>query len=451
MRLKNISTHFLASTVLRLIVCFVLDSGVVPVYAIDLTRVDKLVKTKSIEIKRLKEKVRSAHISISEKRWGFGPTFEISVYHLQTDQAKPIDIGKTASDYQISLSQPLYRAGLWHDHSEAVLNARAVEVQLRELNESLTLKTLLAVLDICRIRSRLVITGDSRMLVSQAVNVQKQLLQSGYGSRFDLVEAEVELARYQKEYRELANQLDLKLFELGNISGGKWDMKDFPLIMDPELRPMQDLTSYNVSHWIESAYRENSQLQLIQINRELSWISKARVYNSLKPRVNLILSHHQAEEDAFTRNRVDESSVKLSMSMSFSPVSTYYQGQRYDIEENVLKIEAEKVKKDLTHSIHELLRSIALTAENVNAQRHWKTKQKMIVEMYRKGLKQKHFPFSRFLDNSRKYNESQHDLAQAFIDIWEDRIRLLHLSGQLKAEPLIQLARDFDRISVSTR
>jgi|GEM_PF-3813640 len=69
--------------------------------------------------------------------------------------------------------------------------------------------------------------------------------------------------------------------------------------------------------------------------------------------------------------------------------------------------------------------------------------------MYEKGLKQRHFPFSRFLENSRKYNESQHDLAQTFIDIWEDRIRLLHLSGQLKAEVLEQLARDFERLSDS--
>lgn len=66
--------------------------------------------------------------------------------------------------------------------------------------------------------------------------------------------------------------------------------------------------------------------------------------------------------------------------------------------------------------------------------------------MLEKGLKEKHFPFSRFIDSSRKYNESRVDLAQTSIDIWEDRIRLLHLSGQLNLEILAQLSQEFKEL-----
>lgn len=450
MDLKYFSDQIGINCILILIAWFTFSLRPFSVYAIDLQRVVRLAMTQSFEIKRLRQKGFSANMRINEKQAGFAPIVGLNIYHMQTDKTKPVDIDKKENDYAISFTQPLYKPGLWHDYQEAVLNARMVEVQLRELKENLTFETLSAVIDICRIRSRLVITGNSLMLVKSTVDIQQQLLQAGYGSRFDLIEAEVELARYQKEVQELDKQLQLKLFELQNMSGTAWAKKDFPIIMDSEIKPGQESFLRGISDWVETAYRGNSQLMLIRINRELNELSRARGYSSFKPQVDMALTYHQAEEEAITKNRVDESSIKLSMSMTFSPVRTYYQIQRLGIEDNVLSLEADKVKKNLSDSINKLFRSMLLKSENMKAQRLWKAKQKMIVDLFRKGLKQKHFPFSRFLDSSRKFNESQHELAQAFIDIWEDRIRLLHLSGQLKTDALAQLALDFGRMTADS-
>ncbi len=447
MRLKSIYFLNWCGNVFMLAVWSVFISWSVSIFAIDLKQVVRLTIAESLEIKKLKEKAYSLDLLIKEKQGGFSPTMAINVYHQQTDQAKPVDIGKRESNYTMSLSQPLYKPGLWHDYREAVINARILGVQQRAMRENLTQETLLAVMDICRIRSRLVITENSLMLVGKTVDIQKQLLRSGYGSRFDLIEAEVEKARYQKESQELENQLSLKLFDLGNISATTWDKKEFPIIIEPDIELGRGMSPESVSNWIENAYQSNVQLLLIRMNQELNQISQARGYNNLKPQVNLTLSYYQAEEEAITRYRVDESSVKLSMSMAFSPVSSYYRVQRNDIEKNVLHIEVEKVKKDLTNRINLLLRSIKLKSEYAKTQKHLKRKQRMVVDMFRKGINQKHFPISRFLDSSRKYNESQQDLTQTFIDIWEDHIRLLHLSGTLNVDTLNQLANEFDRIS----
>lgn len=440
---------FRCAPVLMLVIWFGALAGFVPVWAIDLERVANLTLDNSLEIKGFNEKTIALNMRIQEKQGGFGPSIGLTIAHTLTDQTKPIDIEKRENDYAISLSQPLYKPGLWHDYQEARLNAGILAVQLRELQENLVLESLLAVMDICRLRSRMAITKNSMAFVNKTVHIQKRLLETGYGARIDLVEAEVELARYRKDYSELETQLRLKLIDLEDRSGIQWDEKDFPTVIDPDLDPGRDLPSDSVSDWLETAHRESNQLERIALNRELNRIAEARGYNNFKPQVDLTLTYHQALEEAVTRNRVDDSSIKLSMSLGFSPFSTYYQIQRFAIEDNTLRIEADKVKKDLADGIHRLIRSIKLKSATIETQKDWKTRQKTIVEMYEKGLKQRHFPFSRFLENSRKYNESQHDLAQTFIDIWEDRIRLLHLSGQLKAEVLEQLARDFERLSDS--
>jgi len=328
-----------------LVIWFAALAGSVPVRAIDLERVANLTLDNSLEIKRFTEKTIALTMRIQEKQGGFGPSIGLTIAHTLTDQTKPIDIEKRENDYAISLSQTLYRPGLWHDYQEARLNAGILAVQFRELQENLVLESLLAVLDICRLRSRLAITKNSMAFVSKTVHIQNRLLETGYGARIDLVEAEVELARYRKDYSELETQLRLKLIDLEDRSGIQWDETDFPTVVDPDLDPGRDLPSDNVSDWLETAHRKSNQLERIALNRELNRIAEARGYNNFKPQVDLTLTYHQALEEAVTRNRVDDSSIKLSMSLGFSPFSTYYQIQRFAIEDNSLRIEADKVKK----------------------------------------------------------------------------------------------------------
>jgi outer membrane protein TolC len=420
----------------------------VPCQAVDLLQTGRSTLTVSLELKRLEEKVLSARMYIKEMQGRFGPTLGLTASHTHTDQAKPIDVDKKVQDYTVTLSHSIYRPELWYDYQEATLKARLVDIQLKEKRENLLFDTLAAVLDICRIRSRLVITKNSLEFVVKTVDIHKQLLETGYGSRFDLLEAQVEVARYQKDCQGLTTQLHLKLKGLENLSDIRWKQADFPEIMDMELGPLLERDLNESSEWIQTAYRLNSQLMLIQLNQEINQISKTRAYSSLKPNVDLTVAYHQAEEEVLTINRVDDSSIQLRFSMAFSPVSTYYRVRQSDIEGRALEIEVEIERKKLRDSINERCYSIKLKRDDVKVQRQWKLKQKKVVEMLEEGLKEKHFPFSRFIDSSRKYNESRVDLAQTSIDIWEDRVRLLYLSGQLDLNLLGRLSKEFESLFV---
>jgi len=416
--------------------------------AIDLLQTGRSTLAVSLELKRLEEKVLSARMYVKEMQGRFGPTLGLTASHTHTDQAKPIDVHKRERDYAVTLSHPLYRPGLWYDYQEATLKARMVDIRLIEKRETLLFDVLATVLDICRIRSRLAITKNSLDFVEKTVDIQKQLMETGYGSRFELLEAQVELARYRKDWQGLSTQLQLKLLAIENLSDVRLKQADFPEIMDLVLSPLLESSLNETSAWIQAAYRLNSKLMLIQLNQEINQISKTRAFSSLKPSVDLIVAYHQAEEEVLTTNRVDDSSIQLSFSMAFSPVSTYYQVRQSDIEGRALEIEVENERKKLRDSINELCYSIKLKREDVKVQRQWKLKQKKVVEMLEKGLKEKHFPFSRFIDSSRKYNESRVDLSQISIDIWEDRVRLLYLSGQLNLKSLDQLSQEFETLFV---
>ncbi len=419
--------------------------------AVDLLQTGRSTLAASLELKRLEEKVLSARMHVKEMQGRFGPTLGLTASHTHTDQAKPIDVDKKERDYTVTLSHPIYRPELWYDYQEATLKAQMVDIQLKEKRETLLFEVLATVLDVCRIRSRLAITKNSLEFVKKTVDIQKQLLETGYGSRFDLLEAQVELARYRKDCQGLTTQLQLKLMGLENLSDVRWKQADFPEIMNLELSTLLESSTNETSEWIQAAYRLNSHLMLIQLNQEINQISKTRAYSSLKPNVDLTVAYHQAEEEVLTTNRVDDSSIQLRFSMAFSPVSTYYQVRQSEIESRALEIEVENERKKLRDSINELCYSIKLKHEDVKVQQKWKLKQKKVVEMLKKGLKEKYFPFSRFIDSSRKYNESRVDLAQTVIDIWENRIRLLHLSGQLNLKLLDQLSKEFETLFVLER
>lgn len=408
-------------------------------FGIDLAQLARMALNNSDEIRWLKEKIQSAEIA-SKKQWGrFTPTVSLSASHTRTDQEKPVDIARKDSIFSLSLSQPLYQPDLNSDYQESTLKIEAAANQLQQAQDAVTVEVMTIVLDICQLNSRYVLTANSLSHVSKTVGIQEQLLKSGYGSRIDLTEAIVEKARYQKDLKQLETELQLRLSTLSLLAGQDYQVSDFSPLSNAIAKSAAQMLPDKPEFWIAAAGINSGQLRRVRIDLQLNRINHDRSFNHLKPSVDLTFNYKQSEEEALVRSRVDESSVQLSMTIGFTPVSAYYRIHGNEISRQVLLTEEKKIRRDLTDRIQQLLRSIRLKQGNLESQRQWKSQQAAILELYRKGLKQKHFPFSRFLENSRKFNESQLDLIQTTFSIWEDRIRLLHISGLLTIEKLKEI------------
>ena len=409
--------------------------------SLDLALLSEKALSNSVEIERLEKSLIASEIAVDEK-WGrLTPTITLSAAHTRVDQNKPVDIEKKGSDYSIGLSQPIYRPNLLLDQQEASLNAEIASVQLNRERENLLKETLSIVFDICRLLSRKMVIEKSMAFVEKTVDIQNRKLTTGYGSRIDLTEAEVELARYHKDDRDLETQINLRLLELEAITGESLETSDFDSITGELMQLSTEWLSRTAEGKFNIAVDKNNQLNLVLVKQKVNQIARNRGYNNLKPQVDLTLKYQQAEEEALVTNRVDEASVELSMSMSFAPVSTYYHVQRQKIEQQVLLIEEAKIKKDLKDAIGRLLRGIDLKKRNMGYQSRWKAKQKILVDMYEGGMKRKHIPFSRFLESSRKYNEAQIDLIQTSFGIWDDRLQIIYLSGDLTIAKVSELTR----------
>lgn len=385
----------------------------------------------SYDLKRLQGKIIASRYAVDE-RWGyFSPSLEVGLYRSEMERYSRSQTNTKTDDYSIILSQPIYNPSLWSNYQEAIVTGELTEIQHREARDKLVFDTLMAVLTICRLRSRLAVTDSSLKSVNQSLEIQKKRLKADFGTRFDLLETEAEVYRYRKERQEVASRLKSELLKFGQLTGQPWQEDQFPI-----LTGFSDLTSdipfdQESQHWTDLAFQNNTQLQAVFLNQKTGRIQQERSSNTFKPELDLIFTHNQTESKSTITSRVMDNTVKFNISMGFSPVAGYYRLRRFDSEMKALMQEEEKVKKDIINKIISLVHSLKMKHRDLETQRQWMAKQEEIGRLYEKGLERRHFPATQVLEASRKRNDSQLGSVGTVIEIWETRINLLYLTGQL--------------------
>jgi len=411
--------------------------------ALDLEKAIDSALANSFELKRLQEKTLASRYAIQEKQGFFNPSLEIGYDH---SEAEAFSVSRTTTrtdDYSISLSQPLYKPSLWNDFQEAATTKRINEIRFLEAKDKLVLDTLVAVLNICRIRSRLAVTENSLKFVEQNLVFQKKRLKADYGSRFDLLETEAETFRYRKELQETRSRLKSEHIRFEQLTGQRWELEKFPTFSGLSDLEIDLPFSKKKEYWIDQAFQNNSQLKVLYLNQKIGRIQQSRSISTFKPELDLIITHNQTQTESGTTIREMDNTIKLSVSLGFSPVSAYFRLRRFDSELQVLVLEEEKIKKDLKNKIETLVNTLELRKKDLEVQRQWMAKQEEIGKMYEKGLAQRHFPISQVLEASRKRNESQLGSVGTVIEVWETRVNLLHISGQFNEGALKKLDQVF--------
>ncbi len=383
------------------------------------------------ELKMARENLLSSRLETREKQGYFTPSLSFSGYHTETEQFDPTWSYTITKEYSASLTQPLFNSSLARDQEESLLNERTREALFLEVKEKAVFDMMMAVFRICRMLSQQTITEESLKFVEKSVSIQQKLATASYGSKIDILEAEVELARYQKENRQISNKLSLELLNLSQTTQQAISIDQFPSVESVSESEFNDDFPRDAQYWIDAALQNSTKLVQARLKQELGHLDRDRSYDTFKPTMDLSFVHTISEDDSVTSGTVRDNAIKLSFSVSFTPLASYYQLQRLDVDQAVLVMEETKAKKELQDQIYSQLESLKISESNLEMQKKWVVKQEEIINLYRKGFEKKHFPISKILDLSRKYNESMLELAKTRIDTWEIKLQLFYLSGLL--------------------
>lgn len=419
------------------------------VSAAGLREMARLTIENSTELQELQEKRNASELKIKEQ-WGlFTPSVSLSAARSWSDQKKPVDVERHETEYLFSITQPLYRPGLSLDYRESMLDSEFITNQMIQTRENLLKQLMEHVLDACRILSRREVSRNNVDFMKRTAAVQKRLLDIGYGSRINLIEAETELARYTNTDQTLESQLRLKLLELTLLTG-RPVKEDFLRSLRKRLEHSNDrLHAISPAAWFEKTLVLNSQLSRFRTRFKQMTIARQRQYGFFKPRVDVILSYEQGEERALATSRRDEFEVKLDLSLALTPVRTHFQIQRQDIEAHALQIEESKVRKELKNRILFLVQAMDEKRRNTAFLKEWLARQKAVLEILQKGMKEKHFSLTRYLEKARELNESRLEMIETIYAKWGHAIALLHLSGQMTLERISRFASDLSKPAVT--
>jgi hypothetical protein len=151
----------------------------------------------SVELRKRARERSVFYWAVREKQGHFLPGVTLSAGHTDSEQLIGSRDHRRADSLSIRLSQPLYRSQLWLDYREAHVNARSGEIRCGEIRDQLTLETLLAILEICRLRSRLAGNRHSLDFLERSLDIQRTMQVAGLATRLDTTAAEVETARYR--------------------------------------------------------------------------------------------------------------------------------------------------------------------------------------------------------------------------------------------------------------
>lgn len=408
-----------------------------PVMGIDLFELVNSGLQNNYALRVSRENLIASQLQVRENQGRFTPTLSLSEVHTETEQTSPIWSYAIVREYSASVTQPLYDPALSRDYEESLLKKSISKLEFREIKEKAVLDIMSIVFGICKMLSQHAITANSVESVKKNVDIQQKLLAASYGSRIGILEAEVELARYRKEFQDIGSKVELELLNLSQLTNKPVTIDQFPSYKTLSSMQLEKNFPRDVPFWIEAAHKNNTRLALVKVNQKLGKLNKTRGYDTLKPRMDLSYTLSEINDNSVSTGIEHEQSVKLSLTLSFAPVNAYYQLKRLDVELASLYLEEKKVIDDLENRINQLLETLTIQEKNMERQKEWISKQEELIGLYQKGLDRKHFPISRILDLSRKYNESQLDLVNLLIENWETRLQLYHLAGLLDKKAIV--------------
>ena len=385
-------------------------------------------------------KIRSAESRAAEKKGLLLPSLNISTSLGAIDQIKPSKSYHRFQNYSVRVSQPVYQAERWDGYQEAHVEVRISANQYLQAKEELLYSIARQFIGICRLKAQQQIYRRSMYYTSQGVERQKKLFQFGFDSELNLLEATVELNRYQSKLDVIQRSLHQEADKFAQITDISINTNELKTIERTEIDPVTLLEiSRTGKYWIDAAWTDNLSLRDLLLKKELQELKKNQSYHALKPTVDISLTHQRSLDFAEETSHSHSITGSISFVWNISPFFTYHNIKANDANYQAIHFEEIQLKKSIQQEIQQILADIERNRMSLNTFRKIALQQQEVLKLYLKGFTSKHYSISKVIEAAKADNEIEMNLNQSYFDIWEDAFRLFKAAGRLTEEQMAVL------------
>ncbi|HET6719644.1 MAG TPA: TolC family protein, partial [Rhodocyclaceae bacterium] len=199
----------------------------------------------------------------------------------------------TTTDYQLTLTQPLYRWQNWVGYQQGELQTAQAEATFAQAEQDLILRVAEAYFNVLNAQESLRATQSQKTAIGQQLELAKKSFEVGTATitdtheaqaRYDLVTAQEAAAENLLEVaRQTLNAL------LGKEAGALAALKPDAVLSGPQ---PADLKS-----WVEQAENNNVQVRVQALNAEIASKSAESARAGHHPTLDFVASYRQAKND----------------------------------------------------------------------------------------------------------------------------------------------------------
>lgn len=199
----------------------------------------------------------------------------------------------TTTDYQLTLTQPLYRWQNWVGYQQGELQTAQAEATFAQAEQDLILRVAEAYFNVLNAQESLRATQSQKTAIGQQLELAKKSFEVGTATitdtheaqaRYDLVSAQEAAAENLLEVsRQTLNAL------LGKEAGALAALKPDAVLSGPQ---PADLKS-----WVEQAENNNVQVRVQALNAEIASKSSESARAGHHPTLDFVASYRQAKND----------------------------------------------------------------------------------------------------------------------------------------------------------
>jgi len=269
--------------------------------------------------------------------------------HLSVEPYGPNPVAQSARtfynrNYQLSLSQPLFRQQNWLQYDQAEQQVRQAEAIFGQANQDLIVRVAQAYFDVLASQDTLALVGAQKTAISEQLAQAKRNFEVGTATITDTHEAQARYDLSAAQEISAQNDLDNKKKALSQITG-----KEYAALR--RLRPQVQLpppNPGNMNDWVslteKQAYPVVIQDAATQIAGLQAKVARAGHY----PTVDLVATYGQTEQ---TGSTVSASSAQLnSGSVGLQLAVPLFQGGAISSREREAAANYEKAKQDLENA-----------------------------------------------------------------------------------------------------
>lgn len=360
---------------------------------------------------------------------GFG-TFNGANFNTSTNYGARTKVGLQAS-------QPLYDREITSQKGQLQLSADVTDMGMVSADKTLIMRVAENYFDTLKTQAIISLLIEQQNAVSNTYSEISKRQHLGDASKIDLQETAEQVEAIKAKLMNVQLAYDNNLLALSELTGQKFKINSLQDNFNSD-----NITTGNVTEWIEKAKQKNPQLKMLDLQVQVKRAEIEKYNSSLSPKVNLIAQIERDQVNGYgdygsSSNTTSNSMVGVQLTV---PLTDGYRSAKKDEAYHL----AEKAKQEYEHASMEIEKQInsiwfALTIgkDRVASLNRIVSLSKDRLDATEKSHKQGSRTTLELLGAQSDYISSKLVLLEEQINLIVNRVRLASIAGDISEQDLI--------------